>query len=92
MAYSAPCSVKGCIDYNDIRTAIAEFNKANNTQFDSSLPRDIAVFVVGNGVLGPQVETPCGCEIRGGGNCVSPLHVHHCAAHSAEIVNQLRLN
>lgn len=85
--YSAPCGVKGCIDYNlTITEGIERYNRVNGTRFDPLRPRDVAVFHLGNGFMGPTTsrDGDCECEIRGGGNLVSPLHIHHCAQHGGK--------
>lgn len=81
--YSAPCGMKGCIDYNKkISEAIAEYNQQEGTGFDAMSPRDVACFFLGDGIMGKVTRIGCGCEIRGGGNLICPLHIHFCELHS----------
>lgn len=81
--WSERCSVAGCLDHNiKIPAAIAQFNSESGSRFDPESRRDWAVFFLGaNG--GSFVQTiPCGCEIRGGGSCPSPIHIHYCEMHA----------
>lgn len=94
MSYSAPCTIPGCIDLNkNLSDAIRE--RATNYPDDCKAPlwhqegempaHDTALFYLhpfDNYVMGPVSQIECGCEIRGGGNLISPLHIHHCPKHS----------
>lgn len=81
--YSPPCDIKGCVDYNlKIVDGINAYNEANGTKFDGMVARDVSVFHLGDGIMGKTQIINCGCELRGGGNLISPLHIHYCEQHS----------
>lgn len=81
--YSPKCDQPGCIDYNvSISEGIAAYNAENGTAFDPMRRRDVACFHLGDGIMGKVTRINCGCEIRGGGNLIAPLHIHYCETHS----------
>jgi len=85
--WTPPCAKRGCVDYNSGLPESIRDGKRRGTIAPEYMEEmaDWKTFRMrARGQTDLLSDFDCGCEVRGGGNAISPAHVHYCEVHRGQ--------